>query len=326
MSITRTPVRVAALALGLTLPVTAATATEWTMATPYADAVFHTENVRAFAADVEEATGGDLTITVNSGGSLIPHPSIKRSLQDGIIQIGEVLMSLLENENALYGVDAIPFLATGYDDARALWEASRQPIAEILADEGLVLLYAVPWQPQSFYTAEPVTAVADFDGLRMRTYNTATARMAELLGATPTQVETPEIPQAFSTGMVDAMITSPATGVSSQAWDFVDHFTEVRAWLPKNMVVVSAAALGALDADTRAAVVEAAARAEERGWARSEELMVSLTETLAENGMTVTEPSAELMADLQAIGATMAAEWAENAGEAGAAILEAYAN
>src|SRR5690554_7789665 len=74
------------------LPATAI-ATEWTMATPYGEASFHTDNVRQFAADVAEATNGELTINVHSGGSLVAHGEIKPSVRRGTIEIGEVFLS-----------------------------------------------------------------------------------------------------------------------------------------------------------------------------------------------------------------------------------------
>ncbi len=301
-----------------------AAAENWNIATPYADGVFHTENIRQFAADVDAATKGGLKITVHSNGALVKHPSIKRSVQDGVVQMGEVLISLLENEDPLYGVDAVPFLASSYPEAWKLYAAQKPALEAKLAEEGLKLLYTVAWQPQSFYTKDPVTKVEDLAGKRFRTYNAATARLAELLKSVPAQIETPEIPQAFSTGMVEAMITSPATGVSSQAWDFVKNYTQVNAWVPKNMVFVSQEAFDDLDADAQKALLDAAAQAEARGWKRSEELMVSLTQQLADKGMAVAEPTAELKAALTAIGNTMTEEWLAKAGDVGNGVVATY--
>ena len=314
----------AGLMAGVGVTAFTATAQQWNMATPYSDAVFHTENVRAFAADVADATGGGFEITVHSGGSLIPHPSIKRSVQDQVVEIGEVLISLLQNEDPLFGLDAIPFLATSYDQAWALWAASRPAVEDALAEDGLVLLYAVPWQPQGFYTTVALSGGDDLSGLRFRTYNAATARMAELLGSVATQVETPEIPQAFATGMVEAMVTSSATGVSSQAWDFVDYFTEVNAWLPKNMVVVNRRSFDRLDEAARTALLEAAAAAESRGWQMSEDLNASLIAQLVDNGLTVEAPTPALVGTLDVIGNMMTGEWLDATGATGQAIIDAY--
>ncbi|MBK1634935.1 C4-dicarboxylate ABC transporter substrate-binding protein [Rhodovulum adriaticum] len=296
------------------------------MPTPYGDSVFHTQNITQFAQDVATATDGELDITVHSAGSLFAHPEIKDAVRRGLAPIGETLMSRLANEDPIFAVDSIPFLASSYDEARALWAASRPLVEEKLAAQGLTLLFAVPWPGQSIYTKAPINSTADLQGAAFRAYNTATERLAQLMGAVPTQVETGDIPTAFATGRVAAMITSPSTGVSSQAWDFTTHYTDTQAWLPKNMVVVNTRALDALPEDQRAALMEAAATAEARGWEMSAAETASKMATLVENGMTVSEPSATLAAELAEIGETMTAEWLEAAGAEGATVVEAYSD
>ncbi|MDI5983207.1 TRAP transporter substrate-binding protein [Halomonas sp. M4R5S39] len=315
----------AALGLGLTtLSVSAQAATEWDMPTPYGDRTFHTVNIREFADDVRERTDGELDITVHANGSLIGHAEIKNSVRRGIVPIGELIMSRLANENPIYEVDSVPYLAANYEEAWALWEASREIIAEELAQQGLRILFAVPWPPQGIYTQQAVAGPDDLRNLNMRAYNTASERLAQLVGAVPTQVEVPDIPTAFSTGRVDAMVTSPATGADTKAWDYLSHFNHAQLWIPKNMVIVSEQAFSRLDEATRETVLEAAAAAEERGWEMSRQETDDAIAVLEENGIEVSEPTPELAEALAEIGATMTEEWAESAGDQGAAILEAY--
>lgn len=301
-----------------------AAAEKWDMPTPYGDSVFHTMNIMQFAEDVAEKTGGELEITVHSAGSLFAHPEIKDSVRRGLAPIGESLMSRLANEDPVFGVDSIPFLAASYEDAKKLWDASKPMVEEKLSEQGLTLLYAVPWPGQSIYTQEPVASASDLEGKAFRAYNTATERLAQLMGAVPTQIETGDIPTAFSTGRVAAMITSPSTGVSSQAWDFTSHYTDVQAWLPKNMVFVNSSAFDALSDEVKSAVMEAAAEAETRGWEMSEAETDEKIATLKENGMTVEAASETLAGELQAIGQTMTEEWLAEAGDGGKAVIDAY--
>ncbi len=297
---------------------------DWDMPTPYGDAVFHTQNIMTFADEVREATDGSVDITVHSAGSLFAHGQIKDSVRRGLAPIGEILMSQLVNENPVFGVDSIPFLAASYEEAEALWDASRDAVSGALEEQGLTLLFAVPWPGQSLFLREEVTEPAQLEGVSFRAYNNATERMAQLLGMIPTQVEAGDIPTAFSTGRVASMITSPSTGVSSQAWDYTSHFIDVQAWLPKNMVFVNASVMDALTDEERAAVLEAAEAAEARGWEMSRAETDTQIAALEEAGMVVMQPSDELAARLSEIGEIMADEWLEEAGEAGAAILEAY--
>jgi TRAP-type C4-dicarboxylate transport system substrate-binding protein len=238
--------------------------------------------------------------------------------------MGETFISLLGNENPVFSVDSVPFLATSYEEAQRLWEASRPRIEELLAEERIKLLYAVPWPAQGLYTNREVDSVDDLEGLSFRAYNATTSRLAELLDMEATQVEVPEIPQAFSTGIINAMVTSPTTGVNSQAWDFVDNFYDIRAWIPKNMVVINQQVWDGLDDSTQEAILSAAEEAEERGWAMSREEADKQKAGLEENGMNVIEPSETLVEELNAIGQQMTEEWIEEAGADGQAIIDAY--
>ncbi len=311
----------AMLALGSAV---AGAETRWDMATPYGESTFHTQNIREFVNEINAATNGELRIEVHSAGSLVSHPNIKRAVRSRQIQMGEVFISILGNESPLYAVDSVPFLATSYEEAQALWEASRPKIEALLERDRIKLLYAVAWPAQGFYTNRELNTVDDFSGLRFRAYNATTSRMAELLGMQGTQVEVPEIPQAFSTGIINSMITSPTTGVDSAAWDFVDYFYDVQAWIPKNMVVVNRQVWDQLDDATRQIILEASARAEQRGWEMSREEADRQKATLDENGLRVMAPSEELMNGLREIGDQMIREWLEQAGSDGEAVLEAY--
>jgi TRAP-type C4-dicarboxylate transport system substrate-binding protein len=242
------------------------------------------------------------------------------------VPIGEILLSRLANEDPIFALDSIPFLASSYDEAEALWEASRDAVSERLAEQGLTVLYAVPWPGQSLYLRQEVTEPEQMQGLAFRAYNVATERLAELLGATPTQVEETDIPTAFSTGRVEAMITSPSTGANAQAWDFVSHYIDTQAWLPKNIVFVNTDAFEALSEEEREALLAAAEEAETRGWEMSREETAEKIAALEEGGMTIMQPSDALAARLQEIGETMTAEWEETAGDTGRAVVEEYRN
>lgn len=309
--------------LGLSLAVSSvAVAESWDMPTPYGDATFHTQNIMQFAEDIEAATDGELTITVHSAGSLFPHAEIKNVVRAGQVPIGEFFLSRLVNEDAAYGLDSQPFLATSYDEAEALWEAQKPVITDLLSEQGLLPLYSVPWPAQGLYTNNAVESVEDLSGLRFRAYNAALEEFATLAGAAPVQVEAPDIPQAFATGQIEAMITSPSTGVNSTAWDFVTHYTPINAWIPKNIVVVNQRAFDRLPESVQTAVMDAAEQAETRGWEMSKAEAEQKTEALAKNGMTISEPSDALKSGLQDIGAEMLENWREKASEAALSILD----
>lgn len=302
----------------------AVAATNWDMPTPYGDRTFHTVNIREFAEDVAERTQGELKINVHSNGSLIGHAEIKNAVRRGIVPSGELIMSRLANENAIFDVDSVPFLASNYDEAWELWQASKEIITEELAKQRIRVLFAVPWPPQGLFTNQEITSTDDLRNLKMRAYNLSSERISQLVNAIPTQIEVPDIPTAFSTGRVDAMITSPATGADTKAWDYVSHFNHTQLWIPKNMVIVNEQAFARLPAHVQEALLEAADAAEKRGWEMSKAETEAALATLKENGIQVSEPSEALQNALEEIGKTMTQEWLERAGAQGQQIIERF--
>lgn len=296
----------------------------WDMPTPYPDTVFHTQNIQQFVEEVHKGTHGALTIRVHPGASIYNHPEIKRAVRGNQVPIGEVLMSLLGNENVIFQIDVLPLLATDYTQAKELWKASREEIAKLLDEQGLKLLFAVPWPPQGLYTKKKINSLTDMQGMKVRAYNPMLSGLVQLMGGIPTTVQTPEIPQAFSTGIIEAMMTSPSTGVSSQSWDYVDYYYDFQAWIPKNMVIVNKEVFEALSISIKQAIEAAAKNAEERGWQLSEKETIEKTDTLVKNGIKVMLPSRQFKQELNVIRKQMAEQWEKDAGERGKKILEAY--
>ncbi|WP_163835399.1 TRAP transporter substrate-binding protein [Spartinivicinus ruber] len=296
----------------------------WDMPTPYSDSTFHTKNIRLFADEVLKATHNELNITVHSAGSLIKHPEIKKSVRRGIVPIGEVLISRLSNEDSFFALDSIPYLATDYQQARKLWQASREKTEVKLAKQGLKLLFSVPWQPQGLFAKKKIKAVIDLQGLKLRVYNKYTERLAQLLQAVPTQIEAADIATAFSTGRVDSMITSPATGANTKAWDFLSHYHHFQAWIPKNMVFVNAKQFSKLTKENQAAILIAAKKAEERGWEMSEQESNKKVAIMKANGLKIIYPSSKLHSELSYVGHVMTEEWLKEVGSEGKRTLALF--
>ena len=313
-----------AIGLGLLLPAAAVAAESWDMPMAYPDSNFHTATGKAFATCVQEGSGGELQITVHANGSLFKGNEIKRAVQTGQAPIGERLLSAHENENAIFGFDAVPFLATSFAASARLWEAARPTLEQVLAQQSLVLLYTVPWPPQGLYAKKDINAAADLRGVKFRAYNAATARLAELTGAVPVQIEAAELSQALATGVAESFISSGSTGYDVKAWEHLDRFYDVQAWLPRNYVLANKDALEALPEGSRKALTACAAKAARSGEVEAQKLSAYYLEQLAAKGMKVQAPGAQLKADLEKMGQTMTADWLAKAGEEGKKIVEAY--
>ena len=297
---------------------------KWDLPTGYGVNSYQTQNVQTFADDVDKATGGKLKITLHASGSLYKANEIKRAVQTGQAQIGEFILSGAANENALFGVDSIPFLATSYAEAAKLHTAAKPVIEKLIASQGMKVLFTSPWPPQGLYSLKPVTKADDLRGTKMRAYNPATSRIAQLLKAQPTTIQLAELGQALATGTVENFLTSSASGVENKLFEQVKFFYDVNAWLPKNAIVVGQKAFDALDKPAQEAVLKAAAAAEARGWKVSAQKDDEFIKELAAKGMKVDNPSPQLRKELLAIGETMTAEWLKTAGAEGQSIIDAY--
>jgi len=298
--------------------------TKWNLPSGYPASNPHTENLMAFAEDVKKATGGKLEITVHPNASLFKVPEIKKAVQTGQAQMGELLMSLLENEDPIFGADVVPFLASSWDAADKLWKASRPLIEKKLAAQDLKVLYAVAWPPQGLYAKKDINTLEDMKGLRFRAYNPGTSRIAELVGAVPTTIQAAEVPQAAATGVMNSFISSGSTGYDSRIWESLTHFYDIQAWLPKNVIFVNTRSFNGLDKATQDAVLKAAATAETRGWKMMREKTDWYVAQLKERGMKTGAPSPELAAGFRKLGETLTADWLKKAGAEGEQVVAAY--
>lgn len=302
----------------------AAMAENWDMPMAYSDSNYHSQTGKAFAKCVGTATGGDITITVHAGGSLFKGNEIKRAVQTGQAPIGERLLSAHQNENPVFGVDSIPFLATTFEQSAALWAAARPTYEKLLDEQNLVLLYGTPWPPQGLYFKKEVNSVEDMKGVKFRSYNSATARLAELTGMLPVQIEAAEISQAFATGVAESMISSGATGYDRKVWEHLTHFYEVDAWMPRNHVFVNKDTWAGVSDANKNAIRGCAELAEFAGHWRAVQYTDFTLKGLAKGGMTVGPAGDTLVGELNEIGKTMSAEWTAAAGADGAAIIDAF--
>ncbi|MEJ8812603.1 TRAP transporter substrate-binding protein [Variovorax ureilyticus] len=309
---------------GLTLGAAAFAQAKWDLPTAYPPANYHTENIVQFAKDVDAATGGKLKITVHSNASLFKAPEIKRAVQSGQAQAGEILLANFANENPIYALDGVPFLATTYPEAKKLYGASKPAMEKLLSAQGIKVLFMVPWAPQGIYSKKEIGSVADLRGIKWRAYSPATAKIAELIGAQPVQIQQAELSAAMATGVIESYMSSGSTGYDTKTYESIKNFYDTQAWIPKNAVLVNAKAFDTLDPVTKDAVTKAAAEAEVRGWKTAQEKNDEYKRLLTERGMKIHKPSPKLDADMRQVGGIMQADWLKVAGPDGAAIVDAY--
>ncbi|MEP6502099.1 MAG: TRAP transporter substrate-binding protein [Betaproteobacteria bacterium] len=315
---------IVAVAVAACAPLAAGAQTVWRLASGYSENAFQTLNLKQFAHDVSVATGGRLTMDVHANNTLYKLGEIPSRVESGAIPAGETIMSNLAAEIPVAGADSVPFIVGSYDDARRLWKAQRPVLDAELAHKGLIGLYAVAWPPQGLYAAKAIKVSSDLKGSRMRTYNAATQRIAEQLGARPVAVMMTDLAQALAAGRVESMITSGATGIDSHAWEQLKYFYDIHAWYPKNIVLVNAAAYAALAPRDQEGLRSAAAAAEARGWQMSQAAEAASLAELAAHGMHLDTVDFEFRNEMRRYGERFAVEWVRATGQGASAILIPY--
>ena len=316
--------KLALVAAFIAVGTTAIAQTKWDLPTAYPATNFHTENITQFAKEADTATGGKLKITVHANASLFKAPEIKRAVQSSQAQAGEILLANYANENPLYALDGVPFLASSYPEARRLYEASKPALEKLLASQGIKLLFSVPWAPQGIFSKREINSVGDLRGIKWRSYSPATAKIAELIGAQPVQIQQAELSAAMATGVIESYMSSGSTGYDTKTYEHLKNFYDTQAWIPKNAVLVNLKSFNALDAASQTALLKVAADAETRGWKVAEEKNAEYKRLLAERGMKIQKPSTKLDADMRQVGTIMQGDWLKAAGADGASIVDAY--
>lgn len=296
----------------------------WDMAIAYPASNYHSEVAESFANEIKDLTNGQIEITIHSGGSLYSGNEIYTGTRRGLIQVGERLISALETQDPLFGLDSLPFLATSFEDSKALYKASKPELEERLNEDGLKLLYSIPWPPQGLYTNKKISNIEDMSGIRFRAYSPGTERMAELMGAIPTAIEAADVTQAFSTGVAEAMFSSGSTGYDTKLWEHIDYWYDTQAWLPRGMVFINLRTWNSLTDEAKEAIASASSNAEKAGWERAEELADWYKEQLASEGMSILEPGNELKTEFEELGEDIVSDWKAKMGERGETILERY--
>ncbi|TCR60592.1 TRAP transporter substrate-binding protein [Bosea sp. BK604] len=311
-----------ALTIGLALPASAQTA--WTMASGYPESSFFTQNIRQMIKEIEEKSGGKLKIDLRSNDSLIKLDAVKRAVQSGQVQIGEIRLGVYGNEGAMYNLDNIPGVATTFDQATKLTDAQRPFFDELFKKNGLRAITYVAWPGQGFYTKQPLKGLADLKGQKLRIYSKQTQIMGERLGMEALILPFAEVPQAFSTGMIQSLWTSAQTGTDVQVWDYVKHFTYTGTMHNKNAILVNERAFRQLDAATQKAVLEAGEAATKRGWELAKKASEERENVLKSHGMTIAQSPKDILDAIEVAGKGMVQEWLAAATAEEKAVYENY--
>jgi len=317
------PILTLAAVLGLHAGPAAAASWDLPMAWPAGN--FHVENAEVFAEEVRAATDGEVDITIHPGGALgFKGPEMLKAVRDGLVPIGDILLNQQVGEAPFLGIESVPYLASGYDEIRALHEFSRPVYEDIAAEFNQKILYMVPWPGQGVYSTEEIVTIDDLEGLAIRVVDKNGLEFMSALGAAPRQMPWGDVVPALASGAIEGVTTSSSSGVDGKFWEFMGYMNRFNWQSASNMVTVNLDAWMALAPEHRAAIEDVAARLEPQFWEVSREEDEEKLGVLAENGMKISEPAPALRETLLATAKPMWDDFIEDVGAPAGEVIAAY--
>lgn len=308
------------------LAATAGAAETWNMATVLPSGNFQLENAQRFADAVAEATGGEVTITIHAGGSLgYKGPELLVAVRDGLVEIADIQMNQQIGEDPFFGIESLPFLATGYEDLGRLQAITRPYFDEIAQSYNQKLLYVTPWPPQNVFANAAVTDdLAAFEEMTIRTIDKNATDFFNELGATAVQMPWGEVIPALASGAIDAVSTSSTSAVDGTFWEFMTDYNQLQWQMNSQMVTVNLDAWNRLSPEHQTAIEAIAAEMEPEFRDASMAEDARNIATLNDNGMVTNLPSDAVKARLREIGTAYWDDFIDSVGPRAEEVISAY--
>jgi len=265
---------------------------------------FHTKGAEQFAALVDEYTKGSVKITVHAGGSLVKGNPLQ-AVKDGTVAMTDMFIPFTAGGGKVFGISALPFVAKSYDDAYKLYQISKPAYDKTAATWNQKMLYAVSWPPSGLYTKKAMKSKADFSDLKTRTYDKNSADFITMVGGNAVALPWGEVYSALSTGMVNSVVTSSASGKDGKFWEVLSDFTKISYAYPLQAVTINLDYWKSLDKAQQDALLKAAEKIEKAQWEASKNEDNVALKLLADNGVKIAEPTPELVKELDAVAKKM---------------------
>ena len=231
----------------------------------YGSTNFHTVGVQKFADLVKDYTKGSVDITVHAGSSLVKGNPLK-AVKDGTVAMTDMFIPFTSGGGKVFGVSALPFIATSYEDAYRLYQDSKPAYEDTAKKWNQKLLYSVTWPASGFYSNKKMESIEDFKGAKTRTYDKNSADFVNDAGGNAVALPWGEVYSALRTGMVDSVITSSSSGKDGKFWEVLSNYTKINYAYPLQAVTINLDYWNSLDKTQQEAMLKAAFEIEKAQW------------------------------------------------------------
>lgn len=278
----------------------------------YGSTNFHTVGVQKFADLVKDYTKGSVDITVHAGSSLVKGNPLK-AVKDGTVAMTDMFIPFTSGGGKVFGVSALPFIATSYEDAYRLYQDSKPAYEDTAKKWNQKLLYSVTWPASGFYSNKKMESIEDFKGAKTRTYDKNSADFVNDAGGNAVALPWGEVYSALRTGMVDSVITSSSSGKDGKFWEVLSNYTKINYAYPLQAVTINLDYWNSLDKTQQEAMLKAAFEIEKAQWEAVKLEDKDALDMMEKNGMKITEASDDLKKQLDVIANKMLEDYLADA-------------
>lgn len=169
---------------------------EWKLYTYFGANDKPTQLHRAFAEDVEKATGGRFKIEVFSGGEL-PYKAqdVLKAVATNQVQAGDVAIGFVAGDVPELNALSLPFVCTSIDKFYDGAAAAAEPFVSKVLVEKFRTYPLMQWvmPPQQIWLREPIDGVDGLRNLKVRSWNREQAQLMSLLGGSGVTITPAEV-------------------------------------------------------------------------------------------------------------------------------------
>ncbi|WP_435312017.1 TRAP transporter substrate-binding protein [Primorskyibacter sedentarius] len=285
---------------------------------------FMVENAKVFADAVQQATDGEVAITINAAGSLgFKGPDQLAAVRDGLVHMADINISQQVGLNPMFGAEGVPFLVTSMDELKEYHAFLRPEFEKLAGQYNQKILYMVPSPAQYVYLKAEVDDIEDFRGIPVRGADKNTVDIITAIGMDGVVMPWGELLPALASGRVDGVATSATSGVDGKFWEFLDYIYPTNHTWGSNAVTINLDVWNDLDAEDRTAIEAVAADLEPDFWEVSRKGDLNSIATMAENGMTLVPLSDTLKVQIAERAESVQAEFFDRVPQA-LPVVDAY--
>jgi TRAP-type C4-dicarboxylate transport system substrate-binding protein len=310
------------LALGLGVPAGAAIGADAWQAYTYwgTPTVVASKGFRKLVDDIEQASGGELKMKFNLGGTLsINAANINAAVSDDIVQMADD--AFFGNTVPIAGLSSLPFLARSIDDMNKIMEIVR-PLAERdYGKKGVTVLGHYIYPPQVFWFRTNVSTLDGIKGRKIRTSSAEQAAVVRSFGGTPVQLGSADVPAALERGVVDGVLTASAGGVL--AWkELLKSSYTLGVNYPVSYILANTDRFKKLSPGLQAKMRDMANRSMTEQTAELQREDAELRKKFAAEGITITPAKQDELAKAEQLAREVWQDWAKTRGPEGAQTLD----